>query len=127
MQSITFFEVASQHAKWLSERQRVVSENIANASTPRYRAKDVDSFAVVLNKNIGMARTHPSHIDRSDSNQNIRIIESPLDQTVGVQVSGNTVGLTNELYKSADIKNSYELNALLVSKFNSMIMRVAKG
>nr|MBA2917144.1 flagellar basal body rod protein FlgB [Candidatus Liberibacter asiaticus] len=31
MQPITFFQIASQHANWLSERQKIVSENIANA------------------------------------------------------------------------------------------------
>lgn len=52
MQPITFFEIASQHANWLSERQKVVSENIANASTPGYRSKDISAFETVLNDNI---------------------------------------------------------------------------
>ncbi|MBL0848620.1 MAG: flagellar basal body rod protein FlgB [Candidatus Liberibacter ctenarytainae] len=130
MQPITFFEIASQHARWLSERQKVVSENIAHASTPHYRAKDVSSFESVLNNNFDMDRTHVSHLKESDSQGfhiKTRIVQAPLDQAIGVQVSGNTVGLTNELYKSGYIKNLYDLNTRLVGKLNSMMMSIVKG
>ncbi|MBY7649191.1 MAG: flagellar basal body rod protein FlgB [Candidatus Liberibacter europaeus] len=127
---VTFFEMASQHAKWLSERQKVVSENIANASTPGYHAKDISSFGAVLNENFAMARTNSLHLEESDSQgfyKKNRIIQAPLDQSIGVQVSGNTVGIINELYKSGQIKYLYELNSRLVGKLNSMMMRIAKG
>ncbi|AHA27638.1 flagellar basal body rod protein FlgB [Candidatus Liberibacter americanus] len=130
VQTITFFEVASQHAKWLSERQKVVAENIANANTPGYRSKDVDSFDRVLNSNTEMARTNALHFKEDNSRSlysKTRIIQSPLDQSIGIQVSGNTVGLTNELYKSGQIKYLYSLNNILVGKLNSMMMSVSKG
>ncbi|MEG8098965.1 flagellar basal body rod protein FlgB [Candidatus Liberibacter brunswickensis] len=130
MQPITFFQVASQHASWLSERQKIVSENIANASTPNYRAKDLGSFKTILNQNTMMARTHKSHLEYSNSGEsswNTRAIQAPLDQTIGIQVSGNTVGITNELYKSGHIKHEYDLNAKLVKKINYMMMHVIKG
>ncbi|XCD81640.1 flagellar basal body rod protein FlgB [Candidatus Liberibacter asiaticus] len=130
MQPITFFQIASQHANWLSERQKIVSENISNASTPNYRAKDISSFETILNQNFLMARTHETHLKESDSSGlhwNAHVIEAPLDQTTGVQVSGNTVGITNELYKSGHIKYLYELNTKLIKKLNSMVMHVVRG
>ncbi|AKK19983.1 flagellar basal body rod protein FlgB [Candidatus Liberibacter africanus] len=130
MLPVLFFQFASQHANWLSERQKLVSENIANASTPNYRAKDVDSFATIFNQSVGMARTHAAHLEGSHSSGlrwNSHVIQAPLDQTIGVQVSGNNVGIANELYKSGHIKSEYDLNAKLVKKLNSMMIHVARG
>ncbi|WP_407041767.1 flagellar basal body rod protein FlgB [Candidatus Liberibacter solanacearum] len=130
MQPITFFEIASQHANWLSERQKVVSENIANASTPGYRSKDISAFETVLNDNIAMARTHEAHLKAMDFegfHRHVRTIQAPLYQPIGIQVSGNTVGITNELYKAGNIKHLYELNTRLVKKLNYMMMHVVKG
>ncbi|AGA64191.1 Flagellar basal-body rod protein FlgB [Liberibacter crescens BT-1] len=127
MQTIRFFEFASKHAEWLSVRQKVVSENIANASTPHYRAQDITPFQESLGKGFGMACTHKSHINRSENGQSIKKVNAAFDQEIGVQVSGNTVGLTNELMKSGEIKHQYELNTLLVSRINTMTMLVVKG
>ena len=33
--------MANQRMDWLATRQKVLSENIANASTPDYKAKDI--------------------------------------------------------------------------------------
>ena len=54
--------------QWHQERQRVLAENVANAETPRYRARDLapPNFASTLQRvSISMARTDPGHIERS--------------------------------------------------------------
>ena len=52
--------------QWHQERQRVLAENVANAETPHYRARDLapPNFASALQRvAIGMARTDPGHIE----------------------------------------------------------------
>ena len=49
-----------------------------------------------------------------------------LDQEIGVQESGNTVGLAEELSKSGDIKRQYDLNTSLVSSFNRMMLMTVR-
>ena len=51
---------------------------------------------------------------------------TPLDQEIGVQESGNTVGLAEELSKSGDIKRQYDLNTSLVSSFNRMMLMTVR-
>ena len=50
--------------QWHQQRQRVLAENIANAETPRYRARDLapPNFSSALQHvSLTMARTDPGH------------------------------------------------------------------
>jgi flagellar basal-body rod protein FlgB len=127
MQPIQLFDIASRQAEWLSVRQQVVATNIANANTPQYRAKDVTPFEAVLdNRTTGLARTNPAHMSGSDMNGSgdIQVQEAALNNEIGVQESGNTVGLENELTKTGEIQRQYSLNTSLVSSFNRMMLLV---
>jgi flagellar basal-body rod protein FlgB len=130
MQSIQLFDLASRQAEWLTIRQEVVAGNIANANTPKYHAKDITPFQAVLDKSdVTMARTDPAHLSGNDlsTKNDIDIKEAALDQEVGVQESGNTVGLAEELSKSGEIKRQYELNTSLISSFNRMMLMTVKS
>ncbi|MGA1800670.1 flagellar basal body rod protein FlgB [Rhizobium sp. HT1-10] len=126
MQPIQLFDLASRQAEWLSVRQQVVAGNIANANTPKFRAKDVTPFEAVLsNQSVGLARTNPSHLSGMDMDTGgVGVEEAPLAQEIGVQESGNTVGLESELTKTGEIQRQYGLNTALVSSFNRMMMMV---
>ena len=125
MQPIQLFDLASRQAEWLTIRQEVVAGNIANANTPKYRAKDITPFQSVLDKSdVAMARTNPAHFSGNDfsTSGDIDVKEAALDQEIGVQESGNTVGLAEELSKSGEIKRQYELNTSLVGSFHRMML-----
>ncbi|MDE1159722.1 MAG: flagellar basal body rod protein FlgB [Neorhizobium sp.] len=124
MQSIQLFALASRQAEWLSVRQEVVSTNIANANTPKFRAKDVTPFSAVLDSSyVPMARTNPGHIagDTMETEQ-IGVRDGEVNNEIGVQESGNTVSLSGELAKSGDIRRQYELNTQLTKAFHSMML-----
>lgn len=124
MQSIQLFELASRQAEWLSVRQEVVSTNIANANTPKFRAKDVTPFSAVLDSSyVPMARTNPGHIagDTMETAQ-IGVHDEEVNNEIGVQESGNTVSLSGELAKSGDVRRQYELNTQLTKAFHNMML-----
>lgn len=50
LDKISFFNLASDRMQWLAARQKVLAENIANADTPNYRARDVTDFESFLEK-----------------------------------------------------------------------------
>ncbi|KFE35670.1 flagellar basal body rod protein FlgB [Thioclava atlantica] len=50
LDTISFFNLASDRMQWLAARQKVLAENIANADTPNYRARDVTDFESFLEK-----------------------------------------------------------------------------
>jgi flagellar basal-body rod protein FlgB len=127
MQPIQLFDLASRQAEWLSVRQQVVAGNIANANTPQFHAKDVTPFQDVLdNHTVGMAQTNPAHFSGSEigGTGKVGVEEAALNQEIGVQESGNTVGLEDELTKTGEIQRQYSLNTALVSQFNRMMLLV---
>ncbi|RFB98738.1 flagellar basal body rod protein FlgB [Rhizobium leguminosarum bv. trifolii] len=129
MQPIQLFDLASRQAEWLTIRQQVVAGNIANANTPKFRAKDVTPFDAVLDKSdITMTRTNSAHLSGNDfsASGDIDVKDAALDQEIGIQESGNTVGLAEELSKSGDIKRQYDLNTSLVSSFNRMMLMTVR-
>ena len=44
LKSMTLFQVVKKRMDWLTQRQEVLSQNIANADSPKYRAKDLKSY-----------------------------------------------------------------------------------
>jgi flagellar basal-body rod protein FlgB len=127
MQPIQLFDLASRQAEWLAVRQEVVAGNIANANTPAFKAKDVTPFEAVLDQSFTpMARTNPNHLASNDLSTEVDIRESALDDEIGVQESGNTVSLADELTKTGEIKRQYELSTGLVKSFHSMMLLTVK-
>ena len=53
LSTLNVFRVATMKMGWLSERQGVLAQNIANADTPDYRAKDLKSpsFSKLMSNN----------------------------------------------------------------------------
>jgi flagellar basal-body rod protein FlgB len=130
MNPIQLFELASRQAEWLSVRQQVVATNIANANTPKFLAKDITPFSAVLEKTgavQGMAVTQPGHMASNDfSDRNIAIEEEDLNNEIGIQESGNTVALSDELRKTGEIKRNHEINTSLMSSFHRMMLMTVK-
>jgi flagellar basal-body rod protein FlgB len=124
MQPIQLFALASRQAEWLSVRQEVVASNIANASTPKFRAKDVVPFDAELQAvGMQMARTNPAHMEMAVAGGGkVALEDAGLANEIGVQESGNTVSLSKEMAKTGEIKGQFELNSQLVRSFHSMML-----
>lgn len=129
-QPIQLFDLASRQAEWLSVRQQVVAGNIANANTPKYQAKDVTPFSAVLDQNTSfhLARTNAGHMSASPDgvSGDIEVRDAELVNEIGVQESGNSVGLAEEMTKQGEIKRDYDLNAALVKSFHRMMLMAVK-
>ncbi|MBB4953969.1 flagellar basal-body rod protein FlgB [Agrobacterium vitis] len=129
MQPIQLFDLASRQAEWLSLRQEVVAGNVANANTPKFAAKDITPFnAMIDSGHFGMARTNSRHFASSDlsTDLNVEVRETPLNDEIGMQVSGNSVSLSDEMIKMGEIQRQHQLNTNLVSSFNRMMLMTVK-
>lgn len=63
MSQIYLLQLASQQSKWLTARQTLIADNIANANTPGFRARDIQPFSEVLDQTpFTMATTNAAHI-----------------------------------------------------------------
>jgi flagellar basal-body rod protein FlgB len=92
------FASLEQALNYSSSKQKVISQNIANADTPNYKAKDV-SFKTILqnelSQNFTTNRTDNRHIDFSDS----QLTQPSIVTRPNVQYnnSGNSVDLDQEM------------------------------
>ncbi len=124
--SMHIFELAANQSRWLTERQAVVAQNIANVSTPAYKARDITPFETELDATrIELARTNPAHLDIDAGNPASG--EITVDTGGDVNHSGNNVALEREFVKSSDIERAYSLNTSVVKSFNRMLALSAKA
>src|SRR5271169_6873341 len=62
---IPILSMLRERMEWHQERQRVLAENVANADTPNYRARDLappDFSHEVQLASLALDRTNPLHI-----------------------------------------------------------------
>ena len=126
MDTIHLFDLAGRQARWLSTDQSVIAANVANASTPGYRAKALQPFSEVLDKtSLQLASTDPSHLALDPMQAQAASVaeQTPWEVTD----SGNSVSLEQELMKAGDVNRSYALNSGIVKSFHAMLMSAAKS
>ncbi|UCD95214.1 MAG: flagellar basal body rod protein FlgB [Candidatus Zixiibacteriota bacterium] len=106
-----------------SLRHKLISGNIANVSTPRYRSKDVDFHgelrkAIGNNGHISGKRTHPSHLPLGQSRQDEpEIIVDKSNARNGI----NNVDIDKEMGDLAQNQIYYSIGArLLAKKFDGL-------
>ena len=125
MDPIHLFDLAGRQARWLSTDQSVIASNVANASTPGYRAQSLQPFSEVLDRTeLQLASTAPSHIALDPMQAQSAAIKE--QDPWEVTESGNSVGLEQELIKAGDVNRAYSLNTGIVKSFHAMLMSAAK-
>jgi flagellar basal-body rod protein FlgB len=116
--------VLTQHIEALAERQAVLSENISNANTPSYKAKDLDfdkkgqpHRAVVLKT------TKRGHMSGASRARKYYIVKTPGAQ----KLNGNDVVLSDQMAKVAANQDEYNkaLRSYMVT--NNLIGSVLGG
>ncbi len=126
MSQIYLLQLASQQSKWLNARQTVIADNIANANTPGFRARDIQPFSEILDQTqITMATTNHAHIAPAEEEltEGARVAEADGWATT---VSGNSVSLEQELMKEGDINRSYTMNTNIKRAFHQMMLSALK-
>lgn len=108
MESI--FKLINEKLNWLSKRNSVLTNNIVNAATPGFEAKDLqkskfDKHLINKNLDIGMARTNNKHFGFSPK---VQVSTSNLIKVGGEKtLSGNTVDTETEMMKVNETGTKY--------------------
>ncbi len=116
---------------WLSERGEILAENVANADTPKYRARDLAeiSFSQELTRErrggAGQPRrTNERHLEGSKPVRAFAIEDRP-DNTES-KLNGNTVGIEQQLISVGETQSAYQFTINLYRKHMDML-RTAIG
>lgn len=126
MEPVYLFNLIERQRSWLSARQALVAQNVANANTPGYRAVDVTPFSKVLDHSaLQMAGTNGLHLQTSASDP--RSAFSKAEASWETTHSGNSVSLEQEMIKGGDIREAFSLDTNIMKAFHGMWMMSVKG
>ncbi|NBB98054.1 MAG: flagellar basal body rod protein FlgB, partial [Alphaproteobacteria bacterium] len=89
-------------ARHAAQRQVVISQNVANADTPGYRARDVASFGSYLQQSGAMDSVRSGHLQDMPP---ARLSETA-DTTAP---NGNSVSLEREMMRAAETRQSHDM------------------
>ena len=117
--SLPLFDLADRRLAWIDRRQEVLAQNIANANTPNWQAKDLKPFADALASVAApaMAQTDPAHLagTRDTAGQSLL---TPVASAR--EPDGNAVSLDDQLTKVADTATAQTIATTLYKKYMSM-------
>jgi flagellar basal-body rod protein FlgB len=125
---LPLFGMISRRMDWLSQRQTVLSQNIANADTPDYKPRDLRALDFRAELRGQTQRLAP--MTTAGAHQQSRIIPPPYridaPRTSETTLSGNSVQLDGELMKVADTTMDYQLTTNIYRRQVAML-RAAIG
>lgn len=113
----TMAQAMAAHA---AQRMNVISENVANADTPKYRARDITAFATLYDDGATMRATRSGHLSQSPERADYVLAQGE------AAPNGNNVSLEMEMVKTAEARQSHEM-ALAIYQATSSVVRTSLG
>ena len=127
---VPLLSLLRERMSWLHQRQDVLSQNVANADTPGYVARDLKAqdFGNILSgetvRASTLAATDPRHIAIGPGKSGT--FEDFQTNDVEANPNGNTVSLEMEMIKVSDTQAQFQAAANLYAKAMTM-MKTAIG
>ena len=129
---IPIFSMLRGRLGYLSEQQKVVAQNIANAETAKYTAQDLKPFSfeahVQARSPTMMATTQAGHMApkslRSGLGAAYKAVDAPDTETT---LNGNTVVLEDEMIKMSDARMNYDAAITFYQKSMSLLRMAARA
>ena len=128
LNTLNIFHGIKEKMSWLSQRQRVLSRNIAHANTPGYVPKDIEDFsfekALQKHQHVSQKATHSAHLVSAQSKPGAKMKIS--SQPYEASPDGNAVVLEEQMIKASDTAIQHKVAANLYTKSVGLI-RIALG
>jgi|SRR6056297_928919 len=123
--NLDVFTLSHAMARHAGKRQAVVSQNMANADTPGYVARDVAPFSAhVSGEDAFAARaTRPGHLFGAAPGRDFEVMT---DRSAARDPNGNSVSLESEMLRGVEAKRQHD-RALAIYKSGLTVLRTALG
>ena len=132
-QQLGLFQALGAKMNYLDQRQKVISQNIANANTPDYKPKDLEKvdFSSALSSITGDTSTiTPDMTNKMHMSPNALPTDEAralqMKKTYDVTPTGNAVVMEEQMVKSTETMTDYNLMTAIYQK-NVNMMRTALG
>ena len=125
-QNLDVFQYANAMARHAGQRQAIVAQNIANADTPGYSARDVVPFETLVKGAEGggtLRATRGNHLHGSQGVAKGEIIGAHLHTS---DPNENSVSLETEMLKSIEVQRQHQ-RALTIYKSSMNVLRAVIG
>ena len=129
---LKLFHMMKERMDWLSQRQKVLAQNVANADTGNYEAKDLapQDFRKLLQKQstataIPLVATSPAHQKGQGGANQFRYTNR--HEYYEVTPAGNAVTLEEQMLRMSETREQYKLTTQLYKKYSNMFKLAAKG
>lgn len=127
-----FFGMLRARLDQLSQRQRLIAENIANASTPGYRPRDIDTagFERMLASAAGggagvtLVRTNAMHMTAGGGAADAQVVTRDDSETT---IDGNAVVLEEQMARAAETRMQFETGVALYQKGLELVRMAARA
>jgi flagellar basal-body rod protein FlgB len=118
---IPILSMLRERMEWHQERQRVLAENVANADTPNYRARDLapPDFSHAMQQALALDRTDPAHITAQGGDGSAFAADS--SGRYAIRPRGNSVTHEDEMMKVAANQMDYEAVTSLYTRSLALI------
>ena len=130
LNNLKLFQMAMTKMDWASARQKVLSQNVANADTPDYKEKDLKplNFKAVLREHapVHVTRTNPLHLQGTIPEQQ-RFNGKAEKRTFEESPDGNKVVIEEQMQKVGDTRSDYATAVTLMQAQMRMFKTVVKG
>ncbi len=125
-EKLEIFRIAHAMSVHAGARQSVVAQNMANADTPGYAARDVQPFKEILESgDTGFVprATRPGHLNATAMPFDLSVSER---RDAMADPNGNSVSIETEMMAAVDVKRQHD-RALAIYKSSLTVLRAAVG
>ncbi|WP_338549686.1 FlgB family protein [Roseovarius phycicola] len=124
--NLEIFRMAQGSAVHAGARQSLIAQNMANADTPGYAAKDIAAFDVhFADRGAGFSptATRETHLHGVPANQSFDVITR---SGVSTDPNGNGVSVETEMLHAVDVKRQHD-RAIAIYKSAMTVLRASLG
>lgn len=132
LRNLTIFNMAGRNMQYLSAKQRVIAQNIANASTPGYLAKTIEKPASLNDNNAGrttmiggLTTTHDKHyatlksVSDSKTRGGYKVYTANLKDAL--TIDGNGVIVEDQMNEASKASSEYKKMITIYNNYKNMI------
>lgn len=117
LENLALIDLASAMARHATVRHRLLAENVANADTPGFRARDVEDFQSFVNETFPGAAfaakaTRPGHVGAASGPADPPSFELDLPGSP----DGNTVNIEDQAVRAVQVQGDHALALSIYAK-----------
>lgn len=120
--TIDVFRMSAAMAQHAGKRQAVVAQNVANADTPGYVARDIPAFALTMGGGAHASLQRASRARHLNGYQGGAGLPDAMKVKDQASPNGNQVSLETEILKSVDAKRQHD-RALAIYRSSLNVLR----